>query len=67
MKDEIIEILKNNEIGYDDGYGGQIKVVTDDNYNDVADEIVKLLATIVFALRSCGIRCTKLSTCTDAK
>ena len=45
MKDKIIEILKNNEVTITDEYGGSEKAVLTDYYTDIAEEIVKLLAT----------------------
>lgn len=44
MKEEdIINILKENSIGFDDGYGGSHIAVSEDMFTDVAQQIMKLL------------------------
>ena len=39
MEEQILKIIKDNECGFDDGYGGTIDAVADDSYFDVAKEI----------------------------
>ena len=40
IKSIIIKVLEDNTMGADDGYGGIIKFVCSDDYEDVAQDIV---------------------------
>ena len=40
MKDTIIKVLKDNTVGCDDGYGGVVNHVDQEDYPEVADYII---------------------------